>query len=52
MLFQKANIDIQSITEVADGITQYTFKLEVKKIPSAIMYAEELLQFDSHEFLI
>jgi hypothetical protein len=51
MVFQKANIDVQSTTEVQDGITQYTFKMEVKKIPSAIMYAEELLQFDSHEFL-
>ena len=34
------------------GIPRYSFKLKVKKIPSAIKYAEDLLQFDSHEFLV
>ena len=52
MLFQKGNITIQATSGVQDGIPQYTFKLKEKEIPSAIMYAEELLQFDSHEFLI
>jgi len=52
ILFQKENIAIQALTEVQDGVPQYTFKLEVKKIPEAVMYAEELLQFDSHEFLV
>ena len=52
MLFQKGNITIQATSEVQDGIPQYTFKLKEKEIPSSIMYAEELLQFDSHEFLV
>jgi hypothetical protein len=51
LLFQKANIDVQANTGIEDSVADYTFKLEVKKIPLAIMYAEELLQFDSHEFL-
>lgn len=52
MLFQKGNITIQATPGVQDGIPQYTFKLKEKEIPSSIMYAEELLQFDSHEFLV
>jgi hypothetical protein len=52
MLFQKANITIEAITEVQDSIAQYTFKLLEKKIPDSIVYAEDLLQFDSHEFLV
>jgi hypothetical protein len=52
MLFQKANIIIRATSGVQDGLPQYTFKLNEKKIPSSVMYAEELLQFDSHEFLV
>ena len=52
MLFQKANITIEASREVQDSITQYTFKLKEKKIPDSIVYAEDLLQFDSHEFLV
>jgi hypothetical protein len=52
MLFQKWNITIQATTGVKDGIPEYTFKLKEKEIPSSIMYAEELLQFESHEFLV
>ena len=51
MLFQKGNIEIQASPSKNDSTTQYTFELKVKKIPSRIKYAEELLQFDSHEFL-
>ena len=51
MLFQKANITIEATMEVQDSITQYTFRLKEKKIPDSIVYAEDLLQFDSHEFL-
>lgn len=52
MLFQKGNITIQASSIEEDGVPQYNFKLKVKKIPSAIKYAEDLLQFDSHEFLV
>ncbi len=51
MLFQKGNISIQATSGMQDSIMQYTFKLKIKEIPSAVMYAEDLLQFDSHEFL-
>ena len=51
ILFQKGNTLIQATAGEVDGIPQYSFRLKVKKIPSAIKYAEDLLQFDSHEFL-
>jgi len=52
MLFLKANITIEASREIQDSITRYTFKLKEKKIPDSIVYAEDLLQFDSHEFLV
>ena len=52
ILFQKGNTLIQATAGQDDGIPQYSFKLKVKKIPSGIKYAEDLLQFDSHEFLV
>jgi hypothetical protein len=51
MLFQKGNVSIETSTNVEDSVTEYTFKLRQRKFPSSIKYAEELLQFDSHEFL-
>ncbi|MEP6595284.1 MAG: hypothetical protein ABJA71_05025 [Ginsengibacter sp.] len=52
MLFQKGNIKIYAISRQEDGIPRYNFKLQVRQIPSTIKYAEDLLQFDSHEFLV
>ncbi|HUS02588.1 MAG TPA: hypothetical protein VMY77_12710 [Chitinophagaceae bacterium] len=52
ILFQKANLSIRACTEVEDTITTYCFKLNEKSIPSTLMYAEDLLQFDSHQFLV
>ncbi|MGH2565694.1 MAG: hypothetical protein ACRDE5_14355, partial [Ginsengibacter sp.] len=52
MLFQKENVSIESTREMKDSVTQYTFKLRERKIPDSIAYAEDLLQFDSHEFLL
>ena len=52
VLFQKGNISIEAIREMQDSITRYSFKLKEKKIPDSIVYAEDLLQFDSHEFLV
>ncbi|HEY8690457.1 MAG TPA: hypothetical protein VIM07_14575 [Chitinophagaceae bacterium] len=51
MLFQKANITIRASRHVVDSITQYSFNLTQKLVPSSLTYAEDLLQFDSHEFL-
>jgi hypothetical protein len=52
ILFQKGNITIQASSLDHDGTPQYVFKLKIKKIPSTVKYAEDLLQFDSHEFLV
>ena len=52
MLFQKGNISIQATSRQEGGIPQYNFKLKVRQLPSKIKYAEDLLQFDSHEFLV
>ena len=52
MLFQKGNIVILASSQKNDTASQYTFELRVKKIPERIKYAEDLLQFDSHEFLV
>ena len=52
MLFQKANITIKTTTQIQDGAVVYSFNLKEKGIPSSIKYAEDLLQFDSHEYLV
>ncbi len=51
VLYQKRNISIQAMSGMKDSIPQYTFVLEEKRVPATIGYAEELLQFNSHEFL-
>ncbi|MEO6219256.1 MAG: hypothetical protein ABIO81_02430 [Ginsengibacter sp.] len=53
MLYQKRNISIVAITGIKDEVPEYTFILEEKEIAdiSDIKYAENLLQFTSHEFL-
>lgn len=51
IIFQKANVAIVLSKETSDSDVVYTFTLNQKKIPQSIAYAEELLQFDSHEFL-
>lgn len=52
ILFQKGNMLIQATALDLDGIKQYNFILTLKKIPSAIKFAEDLLEFDSHELLV
>lgn len=51
ILFQKGNISIKSTQGEDNGVPQYNFKLTERKIPSTVKYAEDLLQFDSNEFL-
>lgn len=51
-LFQKRNITMEATTAVKDSIHEYIFKLKEKKIPDSVVYAEDLLQFDSNEFLV
>jgi hypothetical protein len=52
MLFLKANISIELSREKKDTTEQYSISLKERKIPDSINYAEDLLQFDSHEFLM
>ena len=51
ILFQKANITVNATSITSDGITEYSFCLRQKAIPSILKYAEDLLQFDSNVFL-
>lgn len=54
VLFQKKNITIETLSEIEDGIPSYTFLLKKKDMPApdSIRYAEDLLKFDSHEYLV
>jgi len=52
IFFQKLNSTIQTSTEVVDSSNQYTFALTVKRVPDKIKYAEDLLKFDSEQYLI
>lgn len=52
ILFQKKNISILAFSQVRDSVTNYTFKLKQRKIPDSVLYADDLLQFDSHEYLV
>ena len=52
LLFQKANMSIRANTEEIDSIKHYSFDLIEKAVPSSLIYAEDLLQFDSHQFLV
>lgn len=51
-IFQKANITIKASSVMEDSVMQYCFTLKENAIPASVRYAEDLLQFDSHEFLV
>ena len=51
MLFQHKNITVQTSKEIEEGNPVYTFLLK-KKLPGIVTrFAEDLLVFDSHEYL-
>jgi hypothetical protein len=54
MLFQKRNISVIGNSETEEGYTGYTFSLQKKELPNPnnIRYADDLLMFDSHEYLV
>jgi len=52
ILFQKKNLSVQATITLKDTIPEYSFLLRQRKIPDSIVYAEDLLQFDSNEFLV
>ncbi len=54
LLFQKKAITIQTSEEIGSNDPVYTILLKKKEFPdaSSIQYAEDLLRFDSHEYLV
>src|SRR2546423_2643720 len=52
-LFQKNNTVVQFTAKTDDSVTVYTCYIQRKKLPKAkdILYAEDLLQLTSHEYL-
>ena len=52
MLFQHKNITIQASKAIEEGNPVYTFLLKKKEMPTIVTrFAEDLLAFDSHEYL-
>lgn len=51
VLFQKRNINIQGDAKMQDSSWQCSLILIEKAIPATLRYADDLLNFDSHEFL-
>jgi hypothetical protein len=52
MLFQQKNITVETNTSVEEGIKIYTFLLKKRELPNITRFAEDLLKFDSHEYLL
>jgi hypothetical protein len=54
MMFQKRNVTVQSGMKLEDGEPVYSFLLQKKALPdpSAVQFAEDLLRFDSHEYMV
>jgi len=54
LLFQKKNITVQASAATEDGEPVFTFLLQKKELASlsSIRYAEDLLKFNSHEYLV
>jgi hypothetical protein len=53
-LFQKGTVTVQASSGTQDGSPGYTFLLKRKEMPhqGSVQYAEDLLNFDSHEYLV
>ncbi len=54
LLFQRKNITVETMHEVNDGISRYSFVLKKKEYPDprTVKYAEDLLSFNSNEYLV
>jgi hypothetical protein len=54
LLFQKGAITIEARCAMEDGEPVYSFVIRKKEIPNpaTIRYADDLLKFDSHEYLV
>jgi len=52
LLFQKKNITIETNSSIEEGDSVYTFLLKKRELPSVSRFADDLLKFDSHEYLV
>ncbi|RYG01610.1 MAG: hypothetical protein EOO02_12390 [Chitinophagaceae bacterium] len=53
LFFQKGNLTVDVSTQVdSDTSLLYTFLLKKRLLPNSVQFAEDLLGFDSHEYLV
>ncbi|MGZ8558748.1 MAG: hypothetical protein ACXWWC_10455 [Chitinophagaceae bacterium] len=52
LFYQKKNLTVHISSDVDNGCRVYSFLLQKKEFPANIHFAEDLLIFDSHEFLV
>ncbi len=54
LLFQRRNITVETMHEVMDSASKYCFILKKKEYPdpASVQYAEDLLNFNSNEYLV
>ncbi len=54
LLFQQKNLTVMADSKMEDSTVEYTFLLQKKDLPGqgSIQFAEDLLKFDSHEYLV
>lgn len=52
LFFQKKNLTVHISSDVDNGCQVYSFLLQKKEFPGSVQFAEDLLIFDSHEFLV
>ncbi len=50
--FEKANMTMQVSWQIIDSNKRYSFNLRTRKVPDKVTYAEDLLQFDTHDYLV
>lgn len=53
LLFQKGSLSVEVLSASNDGMPLYTVMVRKKEMPEAgkVQYADDLLRFDSHEYL-
>ena len=52
LFFQKKNFTVHISSNVDNGCQVYSFLLQKKEYSGSVQFAEDLLNFDSHEFLV
>lgn len=52
VFFQRKNLTVHVSSDIEEGSPVYTFLLKKKELPRSVQYAEDLLNFDSHEYLL